>query len=68
MGEEGERISSIPSRETGVCNGVRQAEVRSDPGHLNYTQDFAPEELCPNLRTRSTVLLNEEMPAKRDCM
>ena len=67
MEEDGERISSSPSREMGVCDGARQAEVRSGPGHLNHTQDFAPEESRSNLRTRNTVLLNEEVLAMRDC-
>lgn len=67
MGEDGERISNVLSRETGVWDGVRRGEVRSDPGHLNDTRDFAPEESLSNLRTGNTVLLKEEMLAKRDC-
>lgn len=65
-GEDGEGISSIPWREMGVCNRVGQGEVRSGPGHLNGTQDFAPEESHPNPRTRNTVLLDEDMLSKRD--
>jgi len=45
----------------GKWDGVRQVEVRSGPKHLNCAQDFAPEKLCSNLRTRNTVLLHEEM-------
>lgn len=66
MGKDGERISSSASREMGVCDGVRQAEVRSDPRHLNHAQDFAPEESRSNLRRRNTVLFQEEMLAVRD--
>lgn len=66
-GEDAESTSSFPLREMGVCNGVRHPEVRSDPGCLNHTQDFAPE-LLSNLRSRNTVLWSEEMLAKRGCM
>lgn len=67
-GEDAESISSFPSREMGVCDGVRQVEVRSDPERLNHARDFAPQELLSNLRTRNTVLWKEEMLAKRGCM